>query len=298
MSTWEEARRKGHVDDLPEGLVRAFRKGTCIAMVGAGLSVPAGLPGFEALLKAVAEAEKIELALPDHGSYDDLDKVQFYLAARIGKERMCEMVKCKLFVRGPLPDAMQVVLTAFTRLPFAAVVSWNWDNILDAKYAYIPNTITGFEMLTLALAKPESYDCSQSPLLKMQGDLNNASTVVLTEADYAKREPGARAFLKTLHEARTVLYVGMSLRAGGVGDERRAGSTHFAILNDVTPQRRQELLHEFNIQAISYDSKATNWGGSRMIMEELALRVYGSCVESACPPQKKLKRGVDDPSND
>lgn len=270
--TWREARKLGYVDDIPRDLVEALQAGTCVAMVGAGLSAPAKLPGYEALLRTVANEAKIELRLLDSGSYDDLDRLQFQLAKEVGKEKMCTIMRSKLYLQPPLPRAMQAVLDPFCRLPFASVVSWNWDNILDPIYPLVPNNSSGFSKVLAARALPSaSYKPSSVPLLKMQGVLDDVASVFLTRADYERRDAGD--FLRRLHETRTVLYIGMSLRSGGVGDQRRAGARHYAIINDVTPERRQQLLKQ-NIHAISYGSEATAWKGSQIIMGELS-----ACVD-------------------
>eukprot|EP00931_Biecheleriopsis_adriatica_P068937 TRINITY_DN42832_c0_g1_i1.p1 TRINITY_DN42832_c0_g1~~TRINITY_DN42832_c0_g1_i1.p1 ORF type:complete len:274 (+),score=45.42 TRINITY_DN42832_c0_g1_i1:83-823(+) len=243
-------------------------------MVGAGLSFPAGLPGFEGFLSRIADSSGAPLKVQANGSYDDLDRVQFQLAEQVGRERMVSMMRSMLYLPQPFPEAMQSVLDVFRRLPFAAVVSWNWDNILDHVYGSAPNDVDGFQQILSSRTALGGYNPSTIPLLKMQGNLSRPSTVVLTKGDYEQRHSEASHFLEKLHETHTVLYVGMSLRPGGVGDERRAGSLHYAIINDVTAERRQDLLHNFNIYAISYDSKATHWKGSQMVMEELALQVY------------------------
>lgn len=270
---WHRARQLGHVDDIPEGLVQALREGSCVAMVGAGLSYPAGLPGYEALLTSVSRASGVPIELPDNGSYDDLDEVQFRLADRVGKEEMSRILRSELYLAGAVPRAMRPVLEAFCRLPFAAVVSWNWDNVLDARYASAPNNAPGFREVLGSRARPGGYDSLCVPLLKMQGDLEDAATVVLTRDDYRHRARGAEAFQRALFVSHTVLHIGMSLRAGGVGDNKRPGARHYAILNDVTPARREEL-ERWNIHAVSYDSAATKWNGNQIIMHELARRVY------------------------
>lgn len=269
--TWRDARKLGYVDEIPRDLVEALRAGTCVAMVGAGLSAAANLPGFEALLRFVAEQAAVDLRLPESGSYDDLDRLQFQLAKEVGKEQMCDIMRSKLYLHPPFPGAMQAVLDPFRRLPFASIVSWNWDNILDPFYSLVPNNASGFAtVLAARVMQSASYEPSSVPLLKMQGMLDDASSVYLTREDYERRD--ADDFLRRLYETRTVLAIGMSLRPGGVGDERRAGARHYAIINDVTPERRQQLL-ELNIHAISYDSEATAWKGNQIIMGELFARV-------------------------
>eukprot|EP00928_Gymnodinium_smaydae_P058366 TRINITY_DN41567_c0_g1_i1.p1 TRINITY_DN41567_c0_g1~~TRINITY_DN41567_c0_g1_i1.p1 ORF type:complete len:325 (+),score=53.93 TRINITY_DN41567_c0_g1_i1:69-1043(+) len=270
------ARKLGYIDEIPRQLVVAMQNGSCVAMVGAGLSYPAGLPGFEGLLRRVAALKGIPLKMQAKGSYDDLDNVQFELADQIGKEAMVTSMRSMLYLPQPFPRAMQDVLVAFRRLPFAAIVSWNWDNLLDDVYDLVPNDTSGLQQIASSTADLSSYTNAVIPLVKMQGNLDDPATVVLTRRDYEQRHSKATQFLEEVHKTRTVLYVGMSLRPGGVGDERRAGSLHYAIMNDVTAERKRDLLENYNIHAISFDSKATSWQGSQMIMEELALLVYGA----------------------
>ena len=214
----------------------------------------------------------------ESGSYDELDQLQFQLAEALGKERMCRIMQKMLFLDKPFPDAVQPILQAFLKLPFAAVVSWNWDNLLDSHYVPTSNNKLGFESVIQSQVAG-SYNISRVPLLKMQGDLSAPDSVVLTEQDYAVRHQLLRdsGFLYRLYQSHTVLHIGMSLRAGGVGNQKRAGSLHYAILNDVTPERRSELK-SWNIEAISYDSQATEWMGNQIILEELARRVRETSV--------------------
>lgn len=265
---WQEARRLGHVDEIPDGLIRALQGDTCVAQVGAGISIPAGLPGFEGLLRGVAALSQVDLQLPENGSYDDLDGLQFQLAEQIGKDTMVELMRQMLFLEQPFPAAVQPTLNAFTNLPFAAVVSWNWDNLLDAHYMQVPNNSEGFEAVLQGVCRSS---IKVARLLKMQGDLSDPATVRLTQQDYDCRQQEAIEFIRHLHQTYTILYVGLGFRSGGLDDTKRAGSLHYAILNDVTPEKRQELL-ELNIQAINYDSKGTSWRGNQVILEELAAR--------------------------
>eukprot|EP00933_Yihiella_yeosuensis_P018833 TRINITY_DN15363_c0_g1_i1.p1 TRINITY_DN15363_c0_g1~~TRINITY_DN15363_c0_g1_i1.p1 ORF type:complete len:323 (+),score=45.20 TRINITY_DN15363_c0_g1_i1:50-1018(+) len=271
---WQQARKLGHVDDIPDELVWALRRGTCVAMVGAGLSAPAGLPGVEGLLSAVATSENIDLNLANEKANEDLDNVQFQLAKQVGKDKMCSLMQKMLLLDRPFPRDVQPVLQAFTKLPLAAVVSWNWDNLLDAQYLPTSNNSSGFESVIRSSVDVDSYERSRAPLLKMQGDLSDPTSVVLTEQDYARRNQllADSGFLSRLFQSFTVVHIGLSLRSASAYTQEGGGSLHYAILNDVTPERRQELL-ERNIHAISYDSKATRWMGNEIIMEELASRI-------------------------
>ena len=61
--TWQDARKLGYVDEVPRKLVSAMQSGRCVAMVGAGLSYPAGLPGFEGFLERIAVSAGAELKM-------------------------------------------------------------------------------------------------------------------------------------------------------------------------------------------------------------------------------------------
>lgn len=274
VSPWTAAYQAGWVDEIPDGLVRALQDGHCVAVVGAGLSIPAGLPGFEALLKQVASASSVSLALPDRGGYDELDRVQSCLADLVGREKMCSLMLELLRSPQPLPAKAEAVISAFVQVPFSSVVSWNWDELLDHSFVLVPHNAQGYErVLTSDASSP-----LETPLVKMQGNLRDPQSVVLTQADYRRRDLEALTFLQRLYSSRVVLYVGLSLRTTGV--ERYfpgPGGSHYAILNDVSEEQKADLLRNFGIQVISYDSVATDFQGNALVLEELARRVCPRC---------------------
>mmetsp|Transcript_104612 Transcript_104612/g.181750 ORF Transcript_104612/g.181750 Transcript_104612/m.181750 type:complete len:332 (-) Transcript_104612:70-1065(-) len=277
--SWHEARQAGFVDDIPGELVQALKQGRCVAQVGAGVSMSAGLPGFEALLVNIASSGSVAIEVPKSGSYGDLDHIQSFLTEHLGRETMCRLMEEQLRVPKPMPQKAEILIRAFCSLPFAAVLSWNWDEMLDDQLAVVSHNDHGFRLvLDLVTSRPgdqNSTEFPQGPLVKFQGSLRDPTRVILDKSDYDRRSAPLTRFLHQLQERQvSMLYIGLSLR----WEKENAalpisGGVHFAVLNDVPPTRRHELLQNHGIRVISYSSKGTNFEGNRIVLEELARRL-------------------------
>ena len=55
-------------DTVPDDLIEALRSGTCVAYVGAGFSIPAGLPTNERFLRKIA----MESDIPWDPTWDEM----------------------------------------------------------------------------------------------------------------------------------------------------------------------------------------------------------------------------------
>merc|ERR1712046_218620 len=176
-------------------------------------------------------------------------------------------------------------------LPIAGVISWNWDNVLDQhchvmKCEAISKANTGegdnaFEafMDILRDRKSGSHETGarKPPLLKLQGDLDDAPTVVVSDQDYKDIADRRGPFLKNLYAEFQVLHIGLGL--GNIDGEswaRIIGTPphkHFAIMNDVDEARRQWLLERRSHIVINYDSKATKWQGNKFLLDAIIERL-------------------------
>ena len=52
---------KSSLPEIPEGLVEELARGSVVLLVGAGLSMGAGLPGWSELVSPLADAIKLDL---------------------------------------------------------------------------------------------------------------------------------------------------------------------------------------------------------------------------------------------
>lgn len=254
-------------DPVPEELVQAAARGEVVAIVGAGVSMSAGLPGFWPLLKAVArDGSRQDLA---DQQWEDADHFQFALSEALGKPRMCDLLGQNLAAPDPLPEDYLENAGNLTRLPLCAVVSFNWDALLPTMYSPASWREADFSNLCAGGAIGDA-----PPLLEVQGSINDCHEIVVSEADYAAVRKDRTAFFERLLSEATVLYIGMNVRHGYVlmQDTGPWPKRHYAIVNDVTADERKTLEAK-GLTPISFDARATHYKGMTYVLDELASRV-------------------------
>jgi CHAT domain-containing protein len=203
---------------VPSSLVRHLKEGRCVLFVGAGLSVAAGLPDWKCLLLAmVADIESEGLS---DGTAEELRKlidsgklldVADHCRQRLGERRYQELLGEQLRGgAGEIPDAHH----AITQLPFSAVVTTNYDKLLERAYTRfrgdLPKVVTSRDRESLgSLLFSGGFF-----ILKAHGDIDDAASLVLTARDYREiihANPAFDALFAALLMTRSVLFIGYSL---------------------------------------------------------------------------------------
>lgn len=260
--------RKGQplFEPPPDALVSELCSGNVVAIIGAGLSMSAGLPGFWPLLNAIAtKGGREDLS---HKHYNTADDFQFDLARTLGKKRICEILPQELAAPQPAPQAYLENRGNLTSLPLCGVVSFNWDTLLDDNYTIEPWEQQG------------SFNCqarSRTPMWQVQGNASNCGSLVFSHTDYKRIRKARADFFTRLFSTTTVLYIGMNVRQGYItGTPLLRGSgpwprRHYAIINDVSNHDRQ-MLDNVGMTAISYNGKQTQYKGLTYILDELRRR--------------------------
>lgn len=140
-------------------------------------------------------------------------------------------------------------LDALFSLPLAGVVTWNWDTVLDLLCILHPpkHDLGGYGDAIITW-RPRQ----RPPLLKLQGSVSQAHSLVLDENDYIPVRPVRDAFLRRwyLESDRVVLHVGQGLGGltGGVvgpvliqtARDDAADARHYAIACDDVPRCQVE----------------------------------------------------------
>jgi len=97
-----------------------MRKGNVVLFIGAGLSVGAGLPGWGALIRPLAERIGYQ--------GDDLLKVAQYYENRLGRRALISYPRDRLDTTGVKPTENHDLLV---RLPVNIVFTTNFDDLLE-----------------------------------------------------------------------------------------------------------------------------------------------------------------------
>jgi len=245
-------------------------------------------------------------------SQKELDPIQQELTSAIGKDVICRIFAQILWGRTLQEGGlMHAQLSALCRIPCAAVITSNWDDLLEryvcsGRLGKQSRTAQGYAAVLGAQLPAEP---GGAPLLKFQGDPSDPSTFVLNEEDYSTLLSDSMYidFWRELLRTRVLLFVGASLSGGYVNDILREAwhakcmeareqvdgvGAHAAcdklqpqgyiILNDVAASEAQLWFREYGLVVLSYNSSATNWRGNLLYLEELASAVMAADTTQVC----------------
>ncbi|GAA1915476.1 SIR2 family protein [Nocardioides marmoribigeumensis] len=204
----QHLRRQASSWALPENQIREAerlgeiaRSGGLALFMGAGVSIPAGLPTWGGLLAQLAERHRVDTS-GKFQKLSGLDQAQ-YLHNHVENLGMdvCSIVET---VRTP---ALGHALLA--SLGCAEAVTTNYDRLYEA--AVLMQRGPGNVATVLPWEHP---DAGKQWILKLHGDVQKPASIVLTRQQFVSFDAQTRpagALLQTLLMTRHVLFVGASL---------------------------------------------------------------------------------------
>ncbi|MCA1791830.1 MAG: SIR2 family protein, partial [Thioalkalivibrio sp.] len=188
-----------------DGIGTAARAGELALFMGAGVSIPAGLPTWDQLLKQLAHAHAIDVG--GFGSLNALDQAQ-YLHNKVPD--LGEDV-ARIISQATVPALGHVLLAA---LGCQEAVTTNYDRLYEG--AIQMQRGKG----NVATVMPWDHPRPGKPwTLKMHGDIKRPKSIVLTRQQFVSFDAETRpagALLQTLLMTRHVLFVGASLNDDNV----------------------------------------------------------------------------------
>jgi hypothetical protein len=275
------------MDDVPLELIEDLRDGRCVLWVGSGISISAGLPSWQLLLRRIAAFADVDWGWE---ADCDLDEVQFKLVEAVGKERFTSLMLPLLTPESP-PEHFHRICELIGMANFAAIISTNWDMLLEMSVCCHQVAYLGQDddVIDVTLFKESKSHLDSSPLcrskpllIKFQGDISNISTLCVSKDDYSRTYAVKSRFLDRLTRRYSIISIG---RSGGFawGDKFAARTTpsadiprmrQFFFCNDLSAEFKQKLAEE-GITALSYSSSETQWQGNRMFLEKLVSLLHG-----------------------
>ena len=272
LHRWRHRRRRAARTMVPDELAAALREGRVVASVGAGFTRAAGLPDWEELLRGMIDDCGIaaDVRMPSSEDFSAMpygmrDLLQSEIIEKAGRVRACASMDRRLQALGP-SEEMERRLEALFALPLAAVITWNWDDVLSARCAVVggggpPDPHRRCEGEFFAqLASPGGS--APPPLLKMQGSLANAASVVLDAQDYQRVRPHRDAFIRRLYvdSDLVVLHIGQGLgglSGGALGPVLvEQPVRHFALVSEDVDTPEEDFLRERGIGVLRYSASA------------------------------------------
>lgn len=197
----------------PRGLIAACASGESALFAGAGLSAQSGLPLRTTFIANILQAASVEGLIPapvyqkllDIYSRGDVEGSLNGLVEAGRRGALIEHFR-SIFARLVMPSRCHEMLA---RIPFAAALTTNYDFLFQQADAHWASAVT-----TLKSDLAPSFG-DRSSLIKLYGDMDHSSTLLLSRAEFASGVAGSgeTARVKRILETRPMLFVGCSLEA-------------------------------------------------------------------------------------
>lgn len=263
--------------NLPQELIESLRKGRCILFVGSGISSTVErndnhhLPDWHTfLLELLAYCESTGIKFWN-GSQDIkeiISKGKYDVAAQEIIESMPNGEFSKFLTNtfnNPSIVPSKVHKQIF-ELPFRAIITTNYDSLLEGAYTLKNNGKTPSVFTNKDIAKIDSKLISNDFFIfKMHGDINRPDTIVLGNRSYDElifRQREYLHFLESLFSTHVMLFVGF----GGEDFDldiilkkisaiySRTSHKHYILLdsNKLNPTEKRRLLLDKKLSVIDY----------------------------------------------
>ena len=152
--------------DVPEELLQAHEEGKVVFFCGAGISYPAGLPGFKGLVERIYELSgttksEIEQEAFKSEKYDaTLDLLERRLPGQRGKVRsaLAAALKPNLKLKGATATHEALLRLAETRSGALRLVTTNFDRLFDAAAKRSKQKLQTFNAPMLPIPKKSRWN--------------------------------------------------------------------------------------------------------------------------------------------
>ena len=180
-------------------LSREIRNGDVTLFIGAGLSMGAGLPGWEKLIRPLAERI-------GYTGEDWLKAAQYY-ENEMGRHELISHLREQLDTTRIAPTKSHDLIA---RLPIRIVFTTNLDDLIERAYRDAEKRVN----LVVGATELPFWDESSIKLVKLHGSIDRPETVIITEKDYNKIYRGKALLLQQLNvllATKTFLFIGYSM---------------------------------------------------------------------------------------
>lgn len=225
---------------LPPALAEAVARDRLVVFAGAGISRGAGLPLWEEFIRDIEERLAADspsafaqwaLDPPTNTSFQARAE---WLRRKAGEKRYLQA--CRDVVARQHFDPIPRSVLDLVALPCRAFITTNWDKLLEvAYYERHRQLLPVLDMQSLG-ASAHGLLPDARCLVKLHGDVDTPSRMVVSNADYARaRDDQALAeLLREFASSHTILFVGTSLTDSHVVDAvvegaRDAGRVHYWV---------------------------------------------------------------------
>ncbi len=194
-------------------LIDAINARSSVIYVGAGASIPVGLPTWRSfLIQCIHHAKKAK-----NGAYKwrqaerSLREGDYLTCADLIQNEIGHLLERYVWDTFGHASTPSLIHQAISRVPFSLAVTTNYDRLLESAYPNRPNVWTWRDPEAIF----SSLKHGRFAVVKMHGDVGNGPSLVLTKTQYRDLMHLNRSFnncLSTILSLNTFLFIGSSLR--------------------------------------------------------------------------------------
>lgn len=257
--------------NVPIELIEKLKENRCVAFIGAGLSMGAGLPDWYGLMdRMIIWGEKKSISLPEKSELKDLlNTEQYPLLAEILIESL-GIPRYQEFLKEVFRDAKLKPTETHSLLPqilFSAVLTSNYDKLIEGAYTAFnkgvqPPLFTQLDTAELAT----SLQSNSFYILKTHGDIDRVNSIVLGRKQYREllyNNTAYKLHMQQVLSSKTILFLGFGLTDPdlfSVLDELSVafkGNTtpHYALMDatKLNSLKVERFRKDYNINIIPYN---------------------------------------------
>lgn len=210
--------------DIPDALLQAHEEGRVVFFCGAGISYPAGLPGFEGLVERIY---KLTGTVHSDIERDALDRKQFDAALDLLERRLpgqrlalrtalAQALKPNLLLRGAVETQIALLRLARGRDGALRLVTTNFDRVFHSAAKRTNQKFQSYAAPMLPIPKKSRWDgiVYLHGLLPEKPDETSLNRLVITSGDFGfayLTERWAARFVSELFRNFVVCFVGYSI---------------------------------------------------------------------------------------
>jgi NAD-dependent SIR2 family protein deacetylase len=256
--------------NIPSEIITKLKDEKCVAFIGAGLSIGAGLPDWKRLIEQmISWCEEYQIVLPNKNelnqllSEKDFTTLADTLIECMGKSRYQQFLK-EVFRKGKLkPTETHKLLP---NIPFSAILTTNYDKLIEGAYTAtnegeIPANFTHLDTSEISNA----LQSGNFHIIKTHGDIDRVDSIVLGRKEYREllhNNNAYKIYLQQMIISKTILFLGFSLTDPDlfcILDELRVifkdnTSTHYALMDEtnLSEIKIKQFRTDYNIIIIPY----------------------------------------------
>lgn len=210
--------------EIPDALLQAHEEGRVVFFCGAGISYPAGLPGFKGLVEQIYQLNGTSLSDIEHEAFDrkQFDATLDLLERRLPGQRLAvrtklaQALKPKLHRKGAIDTQAALLRLARSREGALRLVTTNFDRIFHVAAKRTGQTFQAYAAPMLPIPKNSRWDglVYLHGLLPEKADDTALNRLVVTSGDFGLAyltERWAARFVSELFRNYVVCFVGYSI---------------------------------------------------------------------------------------